>query len=153
MKRPTLAALLAAALLFPAAATAQGLRPGIAPNTRPAFSPYLNLLRPGTSPALNYYGLVRPELAFRDSIQTLQGDVATNRRLITTGQGGAAGEVTTGHNARYLNTGGYFLNMTGGTGGTGGGGTPAGRPAGLQGGGARAGGKAPAKAPAGGKGK
>jgi hypothetical protein len=33
--------------------------------SRPAFSPYLNLLRRGNSTLSNYYGLVRPELDFR----------------------------------------------------------------------------------------
>ena len=47
--------------------------------TRPPFSPYLNLVRPGGSPALNYYGLVRPEVQARQSIQNLQGAVAANQ--------------------------------------------------------------------------
>lgn len=33
--------------------------------SRPAFSPYLNLLRGGNSTLFNYYGLVRPEQQFR----------------------------------------------------------------------------------------
>lgn len=94
------------------------IRPGITPPARPAFSPYLNLLRPGGTPTLNYYGIVRPELAFRDSILGLQNAVDINRQLITTG-GGAPGQtdmLVTGRGGFFLNTGGYFLNLTGGAG-------------------------------------
>ena len=94
------------------------VRPGGAvPITRPTTSPYLNLNRAGVPPAINYYGLVRPELAFRGSIQNLQTQVDTNRQLITTGSGGTgtAGVLTTGHSAVFLNNGGYFLNQSGGT--------------------------------------
>lgn len=39
---------------------------------RPAFSPYLNLLR-GGNPVLNYYGIVRPEQEFRAANQEFRG--------------------------------------------------------------------------------
>lgn len=39
---------------------------------RPAFSPYLNLLR-GGNPVLNYYGIVRPEQEFRATNQEFLG--------------------------------------------------------------------------------
>ncbi|MBY0230973.1 MAG: hypothetical protein K2W96_16935 [Gemmataceae bacterium] len=125
MKNALLAAL--AALLWSGLASAQGLlRPGISTNPRPAYSPYLNLARGGASPAFNYFGLVRPELAFRDNIGALQNDVTTNRQLITglaaAGTPGGGGLVT-GHSTRYLNTSGYFLNLSGGTGGRGAGAT------------------------------
>jgi hypothetical protein len=56
--RPILtAALLVAAALAGGRAGAQGLSPQL---PRPAVSPYINLLRRGTNPAINYYGLVRP---------------------------------------------------------------------------------------------
>ena len=53
---------------------AQGPGPYTRPQTgnpyaQPVFSPYLNLLRRGTNPAVNYYGLVRPEIDFRNSLQ------------------------------------------------------------------------------------
>src|SRR5262245_13528577 len=115
MKKYFLAALLAAALWAPAAPAQLPARPGgVAPITRPTYSPYLNLLRRDNPAALNYYGLVRPELAFRSGIGTLQGDVAANRQLITTGLGGGSGELITGRGARFLNTRGYFLNASGG---------------------------------------
>ena len=83
--------------------------PGGPAATRPAFSPYLNLARPGTAPALNYYGLVRPELQFRQSIQNLQGAVAANQQAIGGVQAEATGVSPTGHPTQFLNYGGYFL--------------------------------------------
>src|SRR4051812_21020503 len=44
---------------------------GMAP--RPAFSPYLNLLRQGGTPTLNYFGLVRPQMQANQAIANLQG--------------------------------------------------------------------------------
>src|SRR3954468_5995244 len=38
----------------------------------PTFSPYLNLLRRDNSTALNYYGLVRPQVAFRAGLQDVE---------------------------------------------------------------------------------
>lgn len=88
------------------------------PASRPAFSPYLNLNRAGASTTLNYYGLVRPEIQARQSIQNLQGSVAANQQAI----GGLQTEITelpgTGHQATFLNYKSYFL--TGGAGGSGG---------------------------------
>lgn len=119
--RTTLAATLLALASAHGVALGQApLRPGgITPNARPAVSPYINLVRPGTAPAINYYGIVRPEIAFRNSILGLQGDVEANRQLITTGRdasGPGAGVLATGHSAVFLNTGGYFLNSAGGIG-------------------------------------
>lgn len=129
--RTTLAALLVLTCL-PAMALAQApSRPGgITPISRPTFSPYLNLVRPGAPAGINYYGLVRPEFAFRNSLQGLQTEVDTNRQLITTGSGGTGGgALLTGHSSTFLNTGGYFLNTTGGSAGRGGVGLPPARAA------------------------
>src|SRR5437879_5398268 len=84
----------------------------INPAKRPAVSPYNNLIRAGTDPAINYYGLVRPEIAFRNAIQQLdqeqanlyqqqQQDLATYNALPPTGQG--AGFMT---QSKYFMTGG-----------------------------------------------
>ena len=103
-----------ALLLATEAASAQ---PQVGPPTqRPAFSPYLNLARQGGSPALNYYGLVRPEIQARQSIQNLQGAVGANQQAISNIESGASGSdvSTTGHQAGFLNYGNYF--MTGGAG-------------------------------------
>lgn len=48
---------------------------GIGPTTRPTFSPYLNLLRRENSTLLNYYGLVRPEIEFRNANQQFQSSL------------------------------------------------------------------------------
>jgi len=78
----------------------------------PGYSPYLNLLRPGTNPAINYYGLVRPQQQFARSMQIVQGELMNQS---TTGDlqsdGGAP---TTGHSIYFLNYGGYFMNTRGG---------------------------------------
>jgi len=76
----------------------------------PAFSPYLNLLRGGGSPALNYYGLVRPEMQFRQSIQNLSGDVAMNQQMVDSLGAQMIGQSATGHATQFMNLGGYFMN-------------------------------------------
>jgi hypothetical protein len=72
--------------------------------SRPTFSPYLNLTRQGGTPALNYYGLVRPEQQFRQSIQTLQGAATANQQAIGDIQTGG-GLPATGHPTQFLNNG------------------------------------------------
>lgn len=37
----------------------------------PGYSPYLNILRGGSSPAINYYGIVRPDITFGNSLYQL----------------------------------------------------------------------------------
>jgi len=75
----------------------------------PAFSPYLNLNR-GGSPAINYYGLVRPEVQFRQSLLRLSNDVATNQQALGTGNPGLNDMPFTGHPTQFMNLGGYFMN-------------------------------------------
>lgn len=104
-------ALLASALVTATAAAQPplGPRPLTGVNT-PPVSPYLNLLRPGTSPAINYYGLVRPEMNFLNSVQALQAQLGYAQQAAAL----QAGEVgTTGHPVYFLNYGSYFLNTTG----------------------------------------
>jgi len=81
-------------------------------SNRPAYSPYLNLTRPGTSVAQNYYGLVRPEIQARQSVGNLQGAVAANQQLIGGLQAAnAPNELpVTGHQASFLNYRSYFLS-------------------------------------------
>ncbi len=99
---------------------------------RPTISPYLNLARPGSSPAINYYGLVRPQMQTQQQLQNLQGQ----QNLLATELGGGMaipGQMTpiatTGHPvyyfdfARYFPLGGLPNNMMGmgmGMGGMGG---------------------------------
>lgn len=67
-----------AALAAGFAGTAAGQVPGQpfggpqGPMRTPAFSPYLNLARRDVNPAINYFGIVRPQLQFASSIQALQ---------------------------------------------------------------------------------
>lgn len=77
---------------------------------RPAFSPYLNLNRPGASPAVNYYGLVQPQTQFRQSLQNLQGTVNSNQQMIGNLQGDINGLPATGQGAGFMNSSGYFMN-------------------------------------------
>jgi hypothetical protein len=114
MIRSTIAAGVVLTVLGGSAALAQppGIGPGNSPPiSRPAVSPYLNLLRSGNSPGFNYYGLVRPELEFRQSIRNLQ------QQSINT-QSELSGLIdttfpATGHRTTFLNTGGYFLSGSG----------------------------------------
>lgn len=87
-------------------------------NRRPPFSPYLNLTRPGST-TLNYYGLVRPELDFRNSIAGLQNQVGTLDRAVNdAAQAGPATALpATGHPTVFLNYSRYFPGMGGRSGG------------------------------------
>jgi hypothetical protein len=74
----------------------------------PPYSPYLNLLRPGANPAINYYGLVRPQQDFARSMQSIQGQLLNTQQAIADQ---ASGDLTTGHPTYFMNYGGYFMNM------------------------------------------
>ena len=91
-------------------------RPTLGPVNTPAFSPYLNLNRFGSSPALNYYGIVRPQLDAYAATQNLQQQITTNSQTLS-GAGSATDLPATGHSIRFLNTSRYFLNFGGATGG------------------------------------
>src|SRR5262245_26106356 len=114
-------------LILTAFAPAQ--QPGAAP---PAYSPYLNLTRPGNV-ANNYYGLVRPEIQFRNSLQGLQTQYGNLNQAITEGtQSGPGGFRPTGHSTAFMNFGHYYSLKgrslqpagTSGTGASGGGPPP-----------------------------
>jgi len=87
---------------------AQGL-PGYGgnPANRPPVSPYLNLLRQGSPAAVNYYGLVRPEVNFQNALYQAEQQIATNQQSISSLAGGLP---TTGHPARYMTHWAHFLN-------------------------------------------
>jgi hypothetical protein len=86
----------------------------------PAVSPYLNLLRRGTIPGVNYYGLVRPEMEMRRNLQSLQRQVTQTQSNVDmmTVAGASTGLPFTGKTASFMNTYGYFMNLSpaGGTG-------------------------------------
>jgi hypothetical protein len=96
--------------------TTASAQPQLGPSPRPAFSPYLNLLRGNQSPALNYYGLVRPQIQARESILGLQNQVGANQEAIGGVQAGLTDLTATGHQTMFLNHGSYFLTQGGGVG-------------------------------------
>src|SRR5947208_342000 len=84
------------------------------PPAPPAVSPYLNLARRGTPAGINYYGLVRPEMEFRNAYQGLQNQAAQQQMM--QGVDAQTGLPTTGHTAVFLNTGSYFQSFSPGLG-------------------------------------
>jgi hypothetical protein len=94
----------------------------VPPVYRPPVSPYLNLLRQGQSPGLNYYNLVRPQLQYNASIYQLQGQVGANRQglaaLEQAANQPAAGLPPTGFIPQFQNYRVYFMTYSG-TGGFG----------------------------------
>ena len=92
---------------------AQGpyVRPQTSPYARPALSPYLNLLH-GGNPAINYYGLVRPQEDFNTSIQGIQNELhATQSGLLNPTMSTAL--PVTGHPTQFFSHGGYFFTHLG----------------------------------------
>jgi hypothetical protein len=84
---------------------------------RPAVSPYINLLRPGSSTALNYYGLVRPQFDTLAGFQAVQQRFGQLQTGIQTGGGESSdGFLMTGHAASFMNYGGYFMTTNVGAG-------------------------------------
>jgi hypothetical protein len=115
MKRSGFWSACAAAVVLVASASVAHAQPPAPGGPRPpAFSPYLNLARPGSPAVLNYFGLVRPELQFRQSLNNLQQEVTANQQMIG---GLAAGDPllpATGHTAQFMNHYGYFMNNASG---------------------------------------
>lgn len=137
MKR-TIFAAVAALVLVPGVANAQ-LGPYVPPMTnnpyqRPTISPYLNMVRPGGNPALNYYGLVRPQMQSARTMQVFQQELTTvaNGVFPAAQQSGPQGNLPiTGHSVSFYNYSTYFPAATGTgnrAGGTLGGTTPGSRP-------------------------
>lgn len=86
--------------------------------TPPGYSPYLNLLRQGNSPGVNYYGLVRPQQNFANAIQTLQNQPQMGATSpILGGRPDGSDLPATGLTVGYMTHRGYFLNN--GSGGVG----------------------------------
>lgn len=84
-----------------------------APGGGTGFSPYLNLLRGGSS-AVNYYGLVRPQQNFQSALQQVQQQQQAGGANFEPDDPTMPGLVV-GTRTRFLNTSGYFLNLQGGT--------------------------------------
>lgn len=119
MGRLSLTLLTLGCFLVPAAAHAQGpgpyARPQTNPYAKPVFSPYLNLLNNNNNPAINYYGLVRPEIDMRNSLQQLQQQV--NALPTTPSVTEPGGLPLTGHPTQFLNTTHFFPSANAGAAG------------------------------------
>lgn len=89
--------------------------PAVSPYNKPPISPWLNLARPGSSPAINYYDLVRPQMQTMNQIQQLQGTTQLLAGAIVAQQNQPAGQVAqTGHSTRFMSYNQYFnTTMTG----------------------------------------
>jgi hypothetical protein len=93
---------------------------GQSPQRRPSVSPYLNLARRGVPPAINYYGLVRPQFEFRSSIQNLQGQVTALEQPGPVDTTEFTSDLPpTGQRAQFMSHTRYFFNAVPTTGGPG----------------------------------
>ena|SRR5665213_4636896 len=78
------------------------------PYSPPVISPYLNLLNRG-NPAINYYGIVRPEVQEQQQLQRLQFGLArTNAEIEAATTTGPGGLPTTGHTVGFMTQARYF---------------------------------------------
>lgn len=97
-------------------------RPNL-PNQHPTVSPYLNLFGgSGGNPAINYYGIVRPQVETQQSLQHLQQGLQNLPQMMGgagQGQDGTNNQFTTGHGVAFLNYSHYFPLYRGNTGGNG----------------------------------
>lgn len=88
-----------------------GLSGGIGTAPSASFSPYLSLFSGRGTTAANLYGIVRPQQNLQQGLQMLQQSyIAGSGQDDATTMGAVIGT-----KARFLNTGGYFLNLAGGT--------------------------------------
>ena len=91
----------------------QSLQPVGQPAITPTVSPYINLLRRDINPAVNYFGVVAPQLNYNAALPLLQSQIGANKQAINQVQYGI-GYLETGHTTRFMNYGGYFMNINGG---------------------------------------
>jgi hypothetical protein len=108
MMRILLAAALATAwglAVGPAGAQPAVPRPQTNPYMPPAFSPFLNL-RGGGNPAINYFGIVQPQLEFQQQLRALQLQQGALGAAMDDPTGAALAQ--TGHPSQFGNYGHYF---------------------------------------------
>jgi hypothetical protein len=93
-------------------------------NPRPIISPYLNLNRGGVAPAIDYFGIVRPQIDNQKAIQQLQQQYQTTQgqlgqlgQQLGTDEMAPTGRTTMGG---YFNYSHYFPLYNRGAGATGG---------------------------------
>jgi hypothetical protein len=90
---------------------AQPPAPGVLTRPGPAVSPFLNLTRRDVDPAINYYGIVRPQVATASALRSLQQQIAPSVLPTTANQPAVDPTLPiTGQPTYFLNTGNYFLN-------------------------------------------
>jgi hypothetical protein len=78
----------------------------------PTVSPYVGLVQRGVSPAIAYYGFVRPTINLQNQTLGLQQQLAqTNAQVAATDQL-ALGIPETGHNIYFMNTSHYFGSLS-----------------------------------------
>jgi len=120
----TLAALAFWAYVSPGQALAQLGSYNRPYSPKPTLSPYLNMFQSG-NPAINYYGLVRPQIATSKSLQYLQQEITDQDQYLmnmpTQNQQGQMPLPATGHPVQFMNYSHYFPMMRGATGTFGGG--------------------------------
>jgi hypothetical protein len=97
----------------PAAAQAPGPRTVQLP-PGPTVSPFLNLTRRGTLPAINYYGMVRPQLNTYAGLQVLQQGILQSQ-LVGPAVADVDGVPTTGRPAGFMTHAPYFMTAGGPT--------------------------------------
>jgi hypothetical protein len=129
MRRPVKFCLPAALVVFSAAVASAQPCPQAGPVSRPSLSPYLNLVNRGNNPALNYFGIVRPQQQAQQRNQLSQQYTQTTNALqnsVNSLAEGADPNVRFTRNvAVFNNTGPYFSRnpisgSNGGGGGSGG---------------------------------
>jgi hypothetical protein len=110
MKRFTLVLFGAANFLLVMGVRPAAAQPQFPVPSQPAVSPYVNLLRSGSSPGVNYYGIVRPQEEFRNSFLRLQQDFNTQQTQPSPyGPLDTSGLPPTGHAAQFNTQARYFM--------------------------------------------
>lgn len=93
------------------------LQPYANPYGTPAISPYLNMNR-GGFPAINYYGLVQPQVNTAKQLQMLQQNQAVQTQLgLIQDQDALTAYAITGHPTAFSNYSHYFGRGAGSSGG------------------------------------
>lgn len=104
----------ATAILTMAAVTSMCHAQGAVPAQPSAAFNWLNLNRPGGTAAQNYFGIVRPNNMFQNSLQNVQQEFGNLTQSATNADANTVR--ATGHAATFMNYGHYYPRMGGGSG-------------------------------------
>ena len=102
---------LAAAMALAAFGTAGRAHAQMGPYN-PPISPYINILRGGASPAVNWFNIVQPQLEFNSALGMVQSQQNAMGQAISSNALGA----TTGHPVMFGNYSHYYPMRRGGMG-------------------------------------